>query len=326
MSQYSIDNEFDEIGGLIDANRIAEASERLSRFLRAEPENARALYMKGCLHSQADEYAEAIECFESSAKYSAETSHLPLFNLGNLYKELGSWGHAAEAYNRALEVEPAMLDAWINLGCVIDNTGHHEEALSCYKVAEKIDGSDPMIFSNRGNSLRFLERYEEAEESYEVALEMDPTDFNSYVGLAVCVGHRDVDTGIDQLDDLHAQTGQAIALFEKAGLLANADRYREAATQYRELVELGMNEGPLWNNYAECLSKIDQPEEALQCFDRAIDLDPSSPNAYLGKARLLVNANRIGEARLVADKLNRVAPDELRTQESYAALLHALEY
>jgi hypothetical protein len=86
---------------------------------------------------------------------------------------------ALRAYERAVAVDPAFLDAHINLGRLLHETRRFAKAERAYRDALKGCGSDPVLLYNLGVLLDDLNRTAEAMEAYEAALSGDP-------GLADC--------------------------------------------------------------------------------------------------------------------------------------------
>lgn len=86
---------------------------------------------------------------------------------------------ALQAYARALEAEPKLLDARVNMGSLLHEAGRLAEAERIYRDALQVCGSDPLLLFNLGVLLGDMERKTEAMEAYEAALRGDP-------GLADC--------------------------------------------------------------------------------------------------------------------------------------------
>ncbi len=88
-------------------------------------------------------------------------------------------GAALEAYERAVEADPAHADAWINFGRLLHEAARHAEAERAYREALRACGSEPLLLYNLGVLLDDLGRKPEALEAYETALLGNP-------GLADC--------------------------------------------------------------------------------------------------------------------------------------------
>ncbi len=86
---------------------------------------------------------------------------------------------ALRAYERAVAADPAFLDARINLGLLLHQSGALAKAERAYREGLAACGSDPLLYFNLGVLLEDLKRKAEAEQAYRAALRGDP-------GLADC--------------------------------------------------------------------------------------------------------------------------------------------
>ncbi len=92
---------------------------------------------------------------------------------------------ALRAYARAVEAEPKLLDARINMGSLLHEAGRLLEAERVYRDALQVCGSDPLLLFNLGVLLGDLERKTEAMEAYEAALQGDPRLADCHYNLAL---------------------------------------------------------------------------------------------------------------------------------------------
>lgn len=88
-------------------------------------------------------------------------------------------GTALKAYEQAVAEDPTLLEAQINLGCLLHEAGRLTDAEQVYRDALRAHRSDPVLQYNLGVLLDDMDRKLEAMEAYEAALRGDP-------GLADC--------------------------------------------------------------------------------------------------------------------------------------------
>ncbi|MGH8772077.1 MAG: tetratricopeptide repeat protein, partial [Burkholderiales bacterium] len=89
------------------------------------------------------------------------------------------------AYERAVAVDPAFLDAQINMGWLLHEAGRFAEAERVYRDAIKACGQAPMLLYNLGVLLDDMGRKMEATETYEAALRGDPDMADCHYNLAL---------------------------------------------------------------------------------------------------------------------------------------------
>jgi tetratricopeptide (TPR) repeat protein len=81
---------------------------------------------------------------------------------------------AITAYRRALAADPALLDARINLGRLLHDSGRLPEAERIYREANEQGAKDASLLYNMGVLLEDMNRKDEAVAAYEAALRNDP--------------------------------------------------------------------------------------------------------------------------------------------------------
>jgi tetratricopeptide (TPR) repeat protein len=81
---------------------------------------------------------------------------------------------AVAAYQKAIAAEPDRLDARINLGRLLHESGRHRDAERVYRRAVESCGPDPLLLYNFGVLLGDMNRGREAVQAYEAALRGDP--------------------------------------------------------------------------------------------------------------------------------------------------------
>lgn len=99
--------------------------------------------------------------------------------------EHGNARAARDAYERALAVDPAHLDAHINLGRLLHESGRLADAERAYRRALQACGADPVLLYNLGVLLEDMGRKNEAVEAYERALHRNPRLADCHYNLAL---------------------------------------------------------------------------------------------------------------------------------------------
>ncbi len=92
---------------------------------------------------------------------------------------------AVRAYEDAVAADPMLLDAHINLGRLLHESGRHAHAERVYRRAIKACGNEPLLLYNLGVLLDDMSRKAEAMQAYEAALNVDPTMADCHYNLAL---------------------------------------------------------------------------------------------------------------------------------------------
>lgn len=303
-------------------NELEKAITSFAMAVELDPEFGQAWFGKGTAHAELREYEDAIHAYQQSIRFAGDKAALPLFNLGNLYQELGENGEAARLFHLAVKEDPTMADAWINLGRILDDSGNHTTAIECYDIALQIEPTDTTAWSNRGNSFRGRDEFEEAIASYEKALEFDASNLAARLGRGGClVDCGKAEEGLVALQTTVEESQHPLALFEFGTALAKIGEHQKAIVMYDTLIENSFETAEVWNNRGECLAKMDQIDKALSSFDNAMQLDERYAPALFGKARVLANAQRLDEARAVTEVYLGMIDENQKADSSVQALV-----
>ena len=92
---------------------------------------------------------------------------------------------AVRAYEKAVAADPTLLDAHINLGCLLQEAGRKAQAERAYRDAISACGSEPLLLYNLGVLLEDMDRKSEAMDAYLAALRGDPRLADCHYNLAL---------------------------------------------------------------------------------------------------------------------------------------------
>lgn len=109
---------------------------------------------------------------------------------------------AAAAYRRALTLDPSWVDAWVNLGRLVHESGDAEEATRLCRRALELAPEDPVIHFNLALALEDSKGPEAAIEHYDRALALDPDFADAHYNLASL--YEGLGRGVDALRHYHA--------------------------------------------------------------------------------------------------------------------------
>ncbi|MBD3167803.1 tetratricopeptide repeat protein [bacterium] len=116
---------------------------------------------------QVDRYTQMI-------KAGQDENYAIWYNLGVAYTNLEEWDNALEAYEKAVDLEPQMAQAWVNMAAVKYRTGHLAEAEELNRKALEITPDFMHARSNLGMVLLLLGKYDESIEEMNKVLEQEP--------------------------------------------------------------------------------------------------------------------------------------------------------
>jgi tetratricopeptide (TPR) repeat protein len=89
----------------------------------------------------------------------------------------------------------------------------------------------------------------------------------------------------------------------------NMGRYAEAVECFDKAIQINPDNTIAWNNRGTALVQMDRLEEALKCYDEAIKINPNNAMAWNNKSLALGRMSTLEEAIKSVDKAIRINPN-----------------
>ncbi|MEG4228584.1 tetratricopeptide repeat protein [Microcoleus sp. N9_B2] len=193
---------------------------------------------------------------------------------------------------------------WVEKGRCLNSLERYDEALECLDKAIESDSNYARAWANRGDVLECLKRYDEALVSYDRAIELDEYDPWHWAKRGYLLNNlKHYEEALESFD-------RAIELDEddpwdwasRGDVLDNLKRYEEALESYDRALELDVNYQWAWRMRGDVLNNLERYEEALESYDWAIELDENDPWAWVKRGDVLNNLERYEEALVSYDR------------------------
>jgi protein O-GlcNAc transferase len=165
-----------------------------------------------------------------------------VFNSALQHHQAGRLAEAEKGYRLILERVPEHADSLHLLGVIGLQTGHLEPALELVQRAVALRPDGAVYWSNLGQVLEQLARFDEAERAYRTAIELDPACAEAYNNLG--------------------------------RLLEARDELAEAEAHFRKAIELNPEYAEPHTNIGNLLKDCGDLDGAIAAHRRAIELRP----------------------------------------------------
>ena len=294
-------------------NGQLEQAERLFlETLSTDPRNFRAQNFLGIIRFQQGRYAEALGLIGGSLKSNSNAEALS--NYGNVLQALGRLDEALESYDKALAIEPKLINALYNRGVTLSNMKRMADALASYDKALEIAPDDADIWMNRVPALIDLNRLEEALAAAEKLLAMAPHYAEAWNnrGIALQALERFGEALASYEKALAIKPDYAEAHFNRGSALQYLGRGEEALASFSRAVAINPGFAEAWYNYGVALQQACRLDEALARYDRALAIRPNYVEALFNRANVLNELRRFEAALAGYDKILALAPDHAR--------------
>jgi Flp pilus assembly protein TadD len=237
------------------AGRLDEADALYRAFRDIHPDHADALHLHGLLAHQRGAHDEAAARIRRAI---AGCPNIPIYHvsLGDACRAAGEVAAATDAYERALELAPGLVEAVNGLGLIAVATGALESAADRFREAARLAPERGKLHFNLANALLHIGAYEGADDAFVAALDRQPDDADALAGRGTI--RRDL-----------GDTPGAISF-------------------YRRALDARPGDGRLHSNLAVAIQQTGDLDGALEHFDTAIALAPDLAEAYKNRAMLLL--------------------------------------
>jgi tetratricopeptide (TPR) repeat protein len=187
------------------AGNYNQALEIFSNFEKEQPANLAVHYWLGCVYQELGNLNEAhrhyAACVKLANSINVDSPHLRI-NLGNM---LASWGNLKDAkfdYERAIELDPLVPEAYLGISKCLIQEGNFKQALGAVDRYKQEGGEDQSQLLVRGLALAGLGRLSEAQKLLTDFLSLPPNGNKPLVHEKNLALARQILTQINQIQGL----------------------------------------------------------------------------------------------------------------------------
>jgi len=221
------------------SGNLEEAKYFYKKTLAEDSQNSTALGWLGVIEAQHKNY-EVAEDLLLKALAKEKNNQNFLLNYANLLSEKRQFRDAIIYYQKAIRQRPNDPICFANLAACYIRQGQPLLGLAAADQSIQLKSDYAEAWSNRGNALQDLKRYEEALASHERALEIKP--------------------------DYHeAWSNKGLTLHE-------LKRFDEAITHYDQALGLKPDYAEAWSNKGNTLRQLKRYDGAITHYDQALGL------------------------------------------------------
>jgi tetratricopeptide (TPR) repeat protein len=252
-------------------SQYAEAERLLRSAIERESQAAYLYVALAALQQERWRYDSAIYYSQKAAAMIPTWTH-PQNQLGNQYEALYQYDKAIEQFNKTLQIDSNYSWSYNNLGMAYKNMGRLTEAETYFLRAlskknqsgnESIERDLAIAYNNLGSIYDDREQFSQAESFYKQALQTDSA----------------FTLPLRNLSELYSNYNGVEAEY----LLKRAIRIMPyEATNHRFLADF----------YRDHPTRQGILDSAAQLYQRAMELDPYDPWAYIGMASLVQDKNK----------------------------------
>ncbi len=326
------------------ASQLGEALQLLES-IRLQPgtprgELAEAFGATGRLYHAYDLSEPAAVCYENASRLAPEDFRW-LYSLAYLDQKAGRFERAISGFERALELVPGSLPAWVRLGDAYLSDGRLEQARASLGKALELDPGSAAARAILGQVALSEKQYASAVEHLKAALEAVPVANRlhhplglAYRGLGDMdrarhhlasrggVGVQPPDPLIESLAEL--KVGERVFLL-RGQLAFRNGMYGPAIEAFRAALAAEPDSVRARVNLGSALAENGQREEAVTIYEEVLKLSPENKTAYFNLGVLLRQSGDQVRAAKALEAAARLDPQDAPARIQLASALVRLQ-
>lgn len=316
---------------------LAGAVESYTAVLKAYPDDINALVDRGLTYIDLEAPEKARTDLERAI--ALEDGAAARLGLARILSDAGDYPAAYAQAQRAGELSPADVGAWLHMGYITAAMGEYELTEAAYAKALALDSLTPderlEALTGRAEALSRLERWDEAEAAWRAGAKLAPenADVQLGLGLTLALGEKPAEAfrAVDRAVALAPDNADALAL--RGMLHQSAGRNDAAMADFNTSIALDPDGGAVYRR-GELRHAMGDVEGALADFEAAVAAHPDNPDFLLARGMMLIGSGRCdrairdfnrvleltpgsGEAHMNKGLCYRVMTDHARAVEEY---------
>ncbi|MGD2249802.1 MAG: tetratricopeptide repeat protein [Candidatus Methanofastidiosia archaeon] len=313
------------------------ALEHCQEALNIDSENPKYLVQMGSILIKLRRFQNAIEFFDSVLEIDNENVDA-LKGKGWAYSRLRDNQNAIKCYNKVLELDLTDFEAWIGKGSALSYLGEYKEALKCFERVLDIEPDHYKVLKSKAFALSRLGKFENAIDIFNELLKRNPKDLGVIEGKATAYFYgKDPEKAIKLFEkalfllerirrrgkiEKKIYEGKKVNFLRKIGAsLGYLEKDDEALQWFDKALEINPEDYNTLRDRGVSLSRLGRRKEALDYFEKALQINPENFPAWREKGAVLSNLNRDREAIRCYRKAIDINPDDYHSYRQLAASL-----
>jgi len=240
---------------LMKAKRYEDAIVLYKKLVYMHPGEDSFLLSLAWAYHDGGRIDDAIGCFERLLNAELEQKVFTGFafdELVRIYKEKGEYGRLVDICEKVVTAQPDDIAFLNDLGDAYLKADRADKAIEVYKKMTEMEPDASAAYCNLGNARIAKGDFDGAEEAYKKAVEIDPTEAGSFYN-------------------------------RLANVYLDARHYDKAETAYKKCLENRCDEPMYHCGLGDILVKQGKIDEALDAYEKAVQLNNSSRGAYYNR-------------------------------------------
>jgi len=198
------------------------------------------------------------------------------------------------------------------LGNAYFDVQRYDEAIEAYQKALEMDGSDPSSLTNLGNALFFLDAYDNAAQYLRQAIALDPTDATAwaYLGNAqYALEQAQAAMGCYQRA-LELEPENLEATRNLGNIYHDTQDFRKAVDYFERALKITPEDPTSWANLGNSKRYLKDYSGAEAALKKALEIDPEYAFALFVLGRYYYDLGHYDQVKILYQRLIEIVPDD----------------
>ncbi len=231
---------------------------------------------------------------------------------GRLLLALEDYTGSLRDFTVVTELDPQLPEAWSYRSLVYAILLEYDKAIADADRAIELKYEQPLAHYSRGTSLMSKGEYNEAVGSLSTAISMNNITAVYFVDRSNCyLELGDVNSAYnDATQAIQLDPNESMAYNNRAAALLGAERYADALTDLNQAIRLNANHALFLANRALAHWGLDNARQAVQDGEASIAADPNVGRAYMIRAAAYEISDRLDEAMADLEKAESLGSND----------------
>ncbi|MFQ5862885.1 MAG: tetratricopeptide repeat protein [Candidatus Brocadiales bacterium] len=301
---------------------LQQAMTSCDQILINEPQDHKALVLKGKIHIEQNEPEKAVTCFKNAL--AIENDYVPAhLGLVNLYTVTSDYEKAESQCLEALKQNPKNFSIGLNLAIIYSYQGRYEEALETLDETTSTRQNQLQAGIMRGLLYLRMGRYEEAVAAAETVSKLTHKNIPvvEYIRGVVALQEKDYHKAISHLRQASVYMPRSVeAHYFLALALIQTHKREEAKTELVSAISSTPEYIPAKLTLAQLLAKEARWEEASNYAKEVLELEPENVLAVQLLGMTYQAQGKFQEAQQEFTRLMERAPSSAKINLAYLSL------
>lgn len=230
---------------------------------------------------------------------------------GVIYRKLGEWNRAIEAFTKALDLNPFEVLSFYHRSIAYQELGNYDACFSDISKAITIDAEKAYLYIVRGYYYQQKREHNKALEDYITAVALDPDMVEGYSYRSAV--YQEMNAFEKAMDDINTAMSLApdcaVNFASRGDIYYHTGEYEQALADFTRAIELSSGSDTFYRDRALVYLQLDMNELEMKDLNRAIEFNPDDSEAYCQRGTAWERAGEFEKAFRDYSRACSVRPD-----------------